>query len=200
MPLLVPTPNIQPNLDPLRNRHTSMQPLLPAPPIRIKILPEHRRTRLRQERNPLHPLPQIPTLDKVTPPLIRRPLQQREIRPSPLAIRREVNHEGTHSPRNCRRARIVVVVRVMARAVVALRPETLDESVAGPALEGQRSLLDALDRVVAGDAGFFAFADGGVEGLGGAIEDCAWCPVGGAGGVSEGSDGRRGRGLGVVGW
>jgi len=34
--------------------------------------------------------------------------------------------------------------------------------------------------VVAWDLGLFAFADAGVVGLVAAVEDCAWCPVGGA--------------------
>jgi len=56
-------------------------------------------------------------------------------------------------------------VRVVARDVIALRPEALDGSLGWPALEGEGAGFEALDDGIAGEEGFFGEPDCGVEGF-----------------------------------
>lgn len=92
---LIPTPNIQPNLQPRLNRVRRMPRLRIPSPIRTKILPKDRIALNRLERNAL--LPIIPTLQKPTPLLPRRHTQTREIRPSARTICPQINHERTET-------------------------------------------------------------------------------------------------------
>lgn len=61
--------------------------------------------------------------------------------------------------------------RVVARGVVALGPEALDERVGGPALEGEGAGFEALRQAGAGEQGFVGVADGGVVRFGAGVED-----------------------------
>lgn len=78
---------------------------------------------------------------------------------------------------------------IVARDVVALGPQALDESVGRPALEGEGAGFDALHEARAREQGFVGSAHAGVVGgfaLGaaGVGEGCGGVPVGGAGWVS----------------
>ena len=67
------------------------------------------------------------------------------------------------------------MVRVVATWTVLLRPQLLDEDVGAPALECAGTLLDALDRLAAGDGGFVGEAYGGVEAFLPRGPDCGGC-------------------------
>ena len=72
---------------------------------------------------------------------------------------------------------------IVARDVVALGPQALNESVGGPALEGEGAGFDALHERRAREQGFVGSAHVGVGGFVGAAvgEGCGGVPVGGAG-------------------
>lgn len=107
---LVPTPNIQPNLRPRRDRVRGMPGLRVPGPIGTQILPEDRITLDRFEGDPfpgracmsIRPSSRpgvipILTLQKPTPLLPRRHPQTREIGTSALAVRPQIHHEGAEA-------------------------------------------------------------------------------------------------------
>lgn len=164
---LIPAPNIEPNLDTTRDGHSRMQSFPPAPPMPIEILPKHCRSRLGQKRDPSVDLDAInldlvvaPTaINEFTPPLIPRPLQQREIGAATSTVGVEIHHERAAPARGPALGGPVVVVRVVAVCHVALRAQTFDGGVGRPALEREGAGFEALDGGVAGHEGFFGAAN-----------------------------------------
>lgn len=114
--------------------------------------------------------PVILTLNQPTPPRIPRPPQPREVRAPSDTLVPEIHHERAGAVAPARHApRPVVVVRVVARGVVPLRPHALDVQVRAPALEGARAGLEAPDRGRAGEQGAVGEAARGVHDRGGAV-------------------------------
>ena len=190
MSRLIPTPNIQPHLRPPRHRHPRMDRLPIPPPLGVEILPKHRRPLPRLERHTFNtPL----TLNKLTPPPIPRRRYPRKIRPATLTVRLrgKIHHERARAPAGLGRRGPVVVVRVVARRVVALGPEAFDESFLRPALETEGAGFDALDCGVAVYEGFFGFADRVVGGFLAGVEDCGGLPFLGTGEVVSGRVGGK---------
>ena len=74
---LVPTPNIQANLRPARDRHASMDRLFIPSAVRVKVSPEDRCAFPRLERHAF--LGILPTLDELAPIFTSRRLDAREI-------------------------------------------------------------------------------------------------------------------------
>jgi len=146
--------------------------------IRPQVLPEDGVALDGLERDAFVPLPPfLLTLDKPTPLLLlvrRRHPQPREVRAPAGAVRAEVDHEGADAVAAAavlQRARPVVVVAVVARDVVALRPHALDVQGGPPALEGARALLDAAHDAVAVEQGAVGQAGRRVDAFGDAVVD-----------------------------
>lgn len=68
------------------------------------------------------------------------------------------------------------MVGVVARLIVPLRPETLDEGFLRPALDVQGALLDTLDYLIALDERLLRFPDGFVRRLNAFVDDCGDLP------------------------
>lgn len=94
--------------------------------------------------------PVLFTLQHPTPFLRGWHCHTREVRPATLTVCCQVDHEGALSvTTTSSRPGPVVVVSIVARRVVSLRPHALDEQVGSPALERARAFLDAAHCVVA---------------------------------------------------
>ena len=166
---LIPTPNVQPNLRPLCNRERSVPSLWIPCSIRPKVLPKHRIALDRLECDPhVIPLP-IPvlvpllTLQKLTPLLPNRHPQSREIRPPTFAVRINIHHKRAEAvPTARQRPGPVIVVAIVPRGIVALRPHALDVQIRMPALEAAGAVFQAADCVVAVEEGTVGEAFGRV--------------------------------------
>ena len=175
---LIPTPDIEPNLRPIRHRHASMNRFFVTPPISIKIAPEHRRSLSRLERHAFHFTFPDTTLNELAPSVVSRHVQPREIGATTRTIRGEVHHKRAHPPTLFARRRPVVMVCIVPADVIALGPEALDERLCWPALEGKSAMFDTLHRGIAVDERFFGFADGGVGRFYALVEDGGDLPFG----------------------
>lgn len=90
------------------------------------------------------------TLEEPTPLLARGSLHPGEIRAAAGAIRPKIDHEGANSISTVRgRPCPVVVVSVVARGIVPLRPHAFNVEMGSPALERASTLLDATHGMVA---------------------------------------------------
>lgn len=155
---LIPTPNIQTNLRPLRNGIRRMPRLGIPRPISPQILPKDRIPLNRLERNSFLLLPTsvftltliLITLQKPTPSLPHRPSQTRKIRTPTFTVRSQIHHKRAYPVTSARkRPRPVIVMPVMAGGIVALRPHALDVEMWTPALEGAGAVFQAADCIVA---------------------------------------------------
>lgn len=174
MTRLIPTPDVQADLCSARDWHAGMDCLLVPPAILIKIGPKDCCALPGLECHAW--LRTFPTLNKLAPVLTLRRLNARKIGSATGAFGRDVDHESAHSPRGPRSGRPVVVVSVVARLIVSLRPETLDEGFLRPALDVQSALLDTLDRLIALDERLLRFPDCFVRRLNAFVKDCGDLP------------------------
>lgn len=170
---LIPTPNIQTNLRPRRNRECSVPSLGVSLTIRPQVLPEDSIPLDRFEGDPLLGsvcLFTLLALQKPTPLRARRHLQAREVCPAACAVCIQIHHECAEtvtaaSPRSAP----IIVVPVVTRGIVALCPHPLDVEVWAPALECTNTLFNAAYCVVAVEQGAVGEADCGVDPFGDAV-------------------------------
>lgn len=153
---LIPTPNIQTNLLAFENRHSRMNRLFVTSSLLVEIHPKYRTSFSRFERDSttiflltfflilmMMMMMMIITFNKFTPPLSTIPLstqptQPRKSRPTPSQplARRKIDHKTTHAPRMLRRRSPIIMQTIMTRNIISLRPQSFDEGISRPALEG----------------------------------------------------------------
>lgn len=152
---LIPTPNIQTNLLAFENRHSRMNRFFVTSSLLVEIHPKYCTSFSRFERDSttiflltfflilMMMIIIIITLNKFTPPLSTiplstRPTQPRKSRPTPSQplFRRKIDHKTTHAPRMLRRRSPIVMQTIMTRNIISLRPQSFDEGISRPALEG----------------------------------------------------------------
>lgn len=138
--------------------------------IRSQILPE--------DRIPLDWLKRYPfflrlriALDEPTPLFIQRLAEAREVGAAASAVSFEIDHEGADPICTLPVTRPIVVVPVVTRHVVALRPHALDVQEGPPALESARTLLKTSHHVVAVQQRTVGQSDRWVHALGHAVVD-----------------------------
>jgi len=170
---LPPTPDIQADFYAARDWQTSMDRLLQSSALIVEVQPKYSCSLPRLKRNAL---PTVVAIHKLTPSAVFLRVQHRELCSATLASIADVDHECRTASRVAARRAPVVVLRVVARDVIALSPESFDERIARPSLECESTGFDALYQWRTRDKCFVGLADFVIGSLNATVEDGARLP------------------------